>query len=95
MGQTEAHKWGEDVAARLSAHAPAPPAYSQDPAGHLIDSWKQELKGTDATNALAQLEAQSMDLSRIWGKALGVDRGLQDALAYGSRDTGLRPQRRS
>ncbi|WP_159046320.1 hypothetical protein [Streptomyces sp. MMG1121] len=86
VGRTGARKWGGDVATRLSAHASAPPAYGQDPAGHLIDSWKQELKGVDAADALARLEAQSMDMSRIWGKALGADGGLQDSLAYGSRD---------
>ncbi|MFB8181488.1 hypothetical protein ACFC8N_36790 [Streptomyces sp. NPDC055966] len=89
MGRTGARKWGGDVAARLSAQASAPPAYGQDAAGHLIDSWKQELKGADATDALARLETQSMDMSRVWGKALGADSGIQDALAYGSRDSAL------
>ncbi|WP_225835965.1 hypothetical protein [Streptomyces sp. NK08204] len=70
----------------MAAHASDPPAYSQDPAGHLIDSWKQELKDANVKNALTQLEAQSVDMSRIWGKALGVDSGLQDSLVYGARD---------
>ncbi|MFI2204119.1 hypothetical protein ACH47Z_25710 [Streptomyces sp. NPDC020192] len=87
MGQTEARTWGGDVAARLSAHASAPPAYGRDPAGHLIGSWKQELRDAGAENTLARLEAQSMDMSRIWGRAIGAGSGLQDSLAYGSRDT--------
>lgn len=86
QGRGEAQKWGADVIARLSANAVDPPAYRADPTGHLLNSWKRELKDAGPKNALTRLEAQSMDMTRLWTQGLGFDQGLKDSLPYDSGD---------
>ncbi|MBP2051321.1 hypothetical protein J2Z21_004292 [Streptomyces griseochromogenes] len=87
--QTEGGKWGADVVARLAANAEAPPAYHQDPVGHLLYSWKRELKGAGSKDPLTQLEAQSKDMTRSWARALELGAGMRDSLPDESRDSAI------
>ncbi|MEU1402609.1 hypothetical protein ABZ471_09625 [Streptomyces sp. NPDC005728] len=87
--QAGAEKWGADVVARLTAHSKAPPAYREDPAGHLLYSWKRELKDAGPKNPLTQLEAQSEDMTRLWARALGLEQGMRDSLPGESRDNAI------
>lgn len=88
-GRTEGEKWGTDVDALLAANAEAPPAYREDPAGHLLYSWKRELKDAGLQDPLTQMEAQSQDMTRLWAQALRLERGTQDSLPGESRDNAI------
>ncbi|PZH21033.1 hypothetical protein C1I97_00495 [Streptomyces sp. NTH33] len=87
-GGGDAKSWDRDVLAHLTKNAAIVPAYSKDPAGHLVASWKQKLR-TDSSSrgALELFEAQGTEMVRTWSAGLGLGQELSDSLMNDSRNS--------
>ncbi|WP_235618283.1 hypothetical protein [Streptomyces sp. CB02400] len=93
-GEDKRDSWEEKVLTRLSSGTTAPvPSFEDDPAGHLVASWKGTLPSDSPDDLLEVLEAQSTELVRVWTTALGTSSTVQASLVDDARDRAWSAQR--
>ncbi|QEU88021.1 hypothetical protein [Streptomyces viridosporus] len=100
-GKENSKDWEEKTFTRLSSKkAGQVPSFDEDPAGHIVATWRKSLPSDPPDDLIEVLEAQSTELVRVWSTALGTSSKVQASLvndargaAWSAQDSTLRDLR--
>ncbi|WP_331721123.1 DUF6571 family protein [Streptomyces sp. NBC_00454] len=89
----QARKWRDIVFERLLEGQVGPPAYQDDPAGHLTATWLQELKNAPEEERAESLRTQGVSMARTWTQARNTDEQTRQDLLTKVESSALNARR--